>query len=219
MLKSGFKNLRFKGISGFTFSLKPLALSLRSLALSLFFIFCLLNAATASAATIALSWDPPASNNDGTLYTNLSGYKIYYGTSSGNYSQSIDVGNVVTYTLNNLTDNVTYYFATTAYNTSNIETPYSNEIHCLNTTSSCVGGGGGSGGGGDGGGGGGETQTALNSSGDASISGGGCGFVKNDNGKGPKANGEWLSMIMLFLLLILLKLKKTKIPVCQQAGM
>ncbi len=141
MLNLLLKNQGCEGGQGFTFSLKPLALSL------FFIIFCLLNANTLFAATITLSWDPPVSNNDGTPYTNLSGYKIYYGTSSGNYSQSIDVGNVVTHTLNNLTDDVTYYFATTAYNTSNIETPYSNEIHCLNTTSSCVGGGGGGGGG------------------------------------------------------------------------
>ena len=107
------------------------------------FALSLFGTGTASAATIALSWDPPVSNNDGTPYTNLSGYKIYYGTSSGNYSQSIDVGNVVTYTLNNLSDGVTYYFVTTAYDTSNVETPYSNEIHCLNTTSSCAGGSGG----------------------------------------------------------------------------
>ncbi len=74
-----------------------------------------------------LSWDPPTTNADGTPLTDLEGYKVYYGTSSGNYSQNIDAGNVITYTAN-LSDG-TYYFAVTAYDTSRNESGYSNEVN------------------------------------------------------------------------------------------
>ena len=75
-----------------------------------------------------LSWDPPATNTDGSALTDLAGYKIYYGTSSGNYSTVITVGNVTTYTITGLTDNITYYFATTAYDSSGNESTFSNEV-------------------------------------------------------------------------------------------
>ncbi len=76
-----------------------------------------------------LSWDPPTTNADGTPLTDLAGYKIYYGTSSNNYFQNIDVGNVTTYTIDNLTDGLTYYFVATAYDTSGNESQYSNEVN------------------------------------------------------------------------------------------
>ncbi|MBI5286287.1 MAG: PKD domain-containing protein [Deltaproteobacteria bacterium] len=76
-----------------------------------------------------LSWDPPTTNADGTPLTDLAGYKLYYGTAPGNYSQSIDVGNVTTYTINNLIDGFTYYFAVTSYDTSGNESSYSNEVN------------------------------------------------------------------------------------------
>ncbi|MBE0427920.1 MAG: DUF1566 domain-containing protein [Nitrospirae bacterium] len=76
----------------------------------------------------ALLWEPPTKNEDGTQLTDLAGYKIYYGTSSGNYSRSIDVGDVTTYTVDNLTDGLTYYFTSTAYDTSGNESKYSNEV-------------------------------------------------------------------------------------------
>ena len=44
------------------------------------------------------------------------GYKVKYGTSSGNFSQTIDVGNVTSKTVAGLTNGVTYYFLAVAYN-------------------------------------------------------------------------------------------------------
>ncbi len=82
-------------------------------------------AITTGSAT--LSWDAPTTNTDGTPLTNLAGYKIYYGTSSGNYTRIIDVGNVTTSVINNLAPG-TYYFTTTAYDASGIESDYSNEV-------------------------------------------------------------------------------------------
>ncbi len=68
-----------------------------------------------------LTWDP---NTE----TDLAGYDIYYGTSSGNYQSKTDVGNVTTYTVNGLTVGVTYYLAATAYNTQGLESGFSNEV-------------------------------------------------------------------------------------------
>jgi hypothetical protein len=68
-----------------------------------------------------LSWNPSTS-------TNLAGYKVYVGTSSGAYSSSVDVGNVTSYAVTNLGVGSTYYFAVTAYNASHIESSFSNEI-------------------------------------------------------------------------------------------
>jgi len=76
---------------------------------------------------LSLSWTAPTSNTDGTQLTDLAGYKIYYGPSSGNYSTNIDVGNVTSYTVDNLTAG-TYYIAITAYNTAGIESTFSNEV-------------------------------------------------------------------------------------------
>jgi hypothetical protein len=66
-------------------------------------------------------------NTDGTPLTDLAGYKIYYGTTSGTYTTSIDVGNVTNYTLTGLTPGLTYYIAVTAYDKARDESGYSNE--------------------------------------------------------------------------------------------
>jgi hypothetical protein len=80
-------------------------------------------------AQVTLTWDP---NSE----TDLAGYEIYYGTSSGNYQWNIDVGNVTIYTLTGLNPGMTYYIAATAYNTSGYESGYSNEVSFF--TGSCT---------------------------------------------------------------------------------
>ena len=95
--------------------------------LSLPLVF-LLNPRPVHAGQATLSWVAPSTNEDGTPLTDLAGYKIYYGTASGNYTQNVDAGNVTTYAFNNLTDGQTYYFVATAYNAARFESSYSNEI-------------------------------------------------------------------------------------------
>jgi hypothetical protein len=46
----------------------------------------------------------------------VAGYKIYYGTSSGEYDYSVDVGNQTICTISGIEPDRTYYFAATAYN-------------------------------------------------------------------------------------------------------
>ncbi len=56
------------------------------------------------------------------------GYKLYYGTVSGSYAYSVNVGNTTTYTMSGLSTGATYYFAVTDYNSGGLESGYSNEV-------------------------------------------------------------------------------------------
>lgn len=60
--------------------------------------------------------------------TNVTGYRVYYGVVSRNYSNSVVAGNVTTNTVPGLVNGVTYFFAVTAYNASGLESNFSNEF-------------------------------------------------------------------------------------------
>ena len=85
--------------------------------LTLIFTF---HTTTIYSAQVTLAWDP---NNE----SDLAGYKIYYGNSSGDYDTNIDVGNQTSYTISGLVDGNAYYFVATAYDTSGNESGYSEE--------------------------------------------------------------------------------------------
>ena len=55
------------------------------------------------------------------------GYILYWGTTSGNYPDSLDVGAATQYTVPGLQDGLTYYFAVKAYD-DGIQSDYSEEI-------------------------------------------------------------------------------------------
>ena len=75
------------------------------------------------AGTANLAWDASTSSNVG-------GYKVSYGLSSGNYTSTIDAGNKTTYALSGLQDGSKYYFAVKAYDTDlTTESAYSNEVN------------------------------------------------------------------------------------------
>ena len=61
---------------------------------------------------------------------------MHYGTSSRNYSYNVNVGKSTSCSLSGLTAGKKYYFAATAYNTSNAESSYSSEISYTVPTSS-----------------------------------------------------------------------------------
>jgi len=84
-------------------------------------------AAPALAGSMPLAWD---ANTD----SDLAQYKIYYGTSSGSYTQSVSVGKVTSYTLTGLTDCTKYYVTIKAVDTAGNESSgFSNEIAGLPT--------------------------------------------------------------------------------------
>jgi hypothetical protein len=67
----------------------------------------------------------------------MSGYKLHYGTAPNTYSNSIDVGiatesgGAVTYLLTGLTQGKTYFIVVAAYDPSNVESSYSNEVQAV----------------------------------------------------------------------------------------
>jgi hypothetical protein len=87
--------------------------------------------AVAYSADVQLQWD---ANNE----SDLAGYKIYYkadssampfnGTGATEGSSPIDVQNQTSATISGLDPAHAYYFAITAYNTSGIESGYSNIV-------------------------------------------------------------------------------------------
>ena len=68
-----------------------------------------------------LAWD---ASSDSTI----AGYRLRYGTTSENPSQSIDVGKTTNRTLSNLNDATTYYFTVVAYNSAGFESQPSNQV-------------------------------------------------------------------------------------------
>jgi hypothetical protein len=76
--------------------------------------------------SVTLNWTAPTQNEDGTQLTDLAGYKLYWGTTPGNYTESATIDNpsVTTYMVDNLTPG-TYEFVATAYNVSGVESQYS----------------------------------------------------------------------------------------------
>ena len=59
--------------------------------------------------------------------SDLSSYRVYYGTASRSYGPPVPAGKVTQYTLANLTDGKTYYFGVTALDFSGNESGYSAE--------------------------------------------------------------------------------------------
>jgi hypothetical protein len=74
------------------------------------------------AATVEISWKPNSESD-------LAGYKVYYGTTSGQYGAPIDVGNITVYTMTiSPIHGGLHYFALTAYDTSGNESGKSEEV-------------------------------------------------------------------------------------------
>lgn len=84
-------------------------------------------AAGAASGSAQASWTPPARNTDGSALTDLAGYRLYWGTSEGNYTSSVAIDNpgLTRYVLEQLTPG-TYFFVLTAVNTLGVESPRSN---------------------------------------------------------------------------------------------
>ena len=70
--------------------------------------------------SVNLAWDPNSEPD-------LAGYRVYFGTGSDNYTQTMEV-ETPSATVPDLTEGVVYYFAVTAYNTEGVESGYSNEV-------------------------------------------------------------------------------------------
>ncbi len=68
-----------------------------------------------------LTWDANTEED-------LSGYRLYYGTSSGSYSNNVDVGDKTSHSLSGLKSGQTYYIVARAYDSSGNESNDSSEM-------------------------------------------------------------------------------------------
>jgi hypothetical protein len=76
--------------------------------------------------TATVSWEAPTTTTTGAALTDLGGYRIYYGISETELSQSVKVAGVglQTYVIDNLGAG-TWYFAVRAVTTLGVESPLS----------------------------------------------------------------------------------------------
>src|ERR1035438_10757608 len=77
-----------------------------------------------------LSWIPPTTNANGTTLTNLAGYFVHYGTNAASLAETVTISNpgIATYVVSNLSPG-TWFFSVTAFNTSKVESNFSNIVN------------------------------------------------------------------------------------------
>lgn len=88
--------------------------------------------APATNGTASLSWNAPVTRTDGTpiAMSELSGYRLRYGTIHGEYSQVVTISGAYTTTrsISGLDPRRSYYFVVTAVDVGGLEGPASNEV-------------------------------------------------------------------------------------------
>jgi hypothetical protein len=88
-------------------------------------------AVAASQTTSAtVRWTAPATNTDGTPITGLSGYRVFAGTTPGQYSQNLSIPGpaVTSVVLDGLASGNMWYFVVTAVNSAGLESAHSQEV-------------------------------------------------------------------------------------------
>lgn len=83
----------------------------------------------AGALSFTLAWQPPTQNEDGTPLTDLAGYRIYYGTTSGKYTEEValDSPGLTSYVIDNLAPG-TYFLVMTSVNSRDVESRSTPEL-------------------------------------------------------------------------------------------
>ena len=80
---------------------------------------------------VALSWTAPVEREDGTpiSMSEIAGYRVYYGTSEGNYPNKLDIADSYNMqaTLSNLVSG-TYYIVVTSYDMDGRESAFSEVV-------------------------------------------------------------------------------------------
>lgn len=86
-------------------------------------VICALLLVATAAMADSLQWEAGGVDEN---HAAADGFKIHYGAASGSYTNTVDVGNVLTWPLPDAWPAGTYYFAASAYNADG-ESEYSNE--------------------------------------------------------------------------------------------
>jgi hypothetical protein len=90
-----------------------------------------INVVAGATGTATVSWSAPLLNDDGSALTDLARYRIHFGTQSGDYTSSKDVGlGLATYVVDELTP-ASWYFVVTAVNSKGHESRPSAEASKL----------------------------------------------------------------------------------------
>jgi Putative Ig domain len=86
--------------------------------------------ANSTQGSVTVGWAAPTENTNGSALTNLSGFKVYYGTASKQYTQSVTVSSpsVLSQLISSLTVGQTYFFAVAAVSSAGVESSYSPEV-------------------------------------------------------------------------------------------
>lgn len=101
---------------------KPFNLIKTTYKVAMLTVVLLLSIATAYASQVNLAWDASSSSN-------VAGYHVVYGQTSSSYATQIDAGSSTQYTVANLDDGKTYYFAVHAHNADDsVSSANSNEV-------------------------------------------------------------------------------------------
>ena len=92
-------------------------------------VYCIANSTIACAGQVTLGWDKSTESD-------VVGYKVYYGTASGNYTQNVTIAspNIISCTILNLLNGQKYYFAATTYKSNLVQSDYSAEVSCIVTS-------------------------------------------------------------------------------------
>jgi hypothetical protein len=87
------------------------------------------NVVATATGSITVSWLAPTERSDGSPLTNLAGYKLYWGTSRGDYPNSATVNHpgIARYVIEQLTPG-TYYLVATAFDSKGLESAYSSVL-------------------------------------------------------------------------------------------
>lgn len=88
-------------------------------------------ASPALAADVTLAWD---ANTEAAV----SGYRVGYGTASGTYSSTVDVGNWTSVNISGLETGRRYFFACRAYDSAGRESAYSGEVSYTPPAAACT---------------------------------------------------------------------------------
>ena len=113
-------------VAGMTFSGITISVSDGTATASLAPFSISVTQSTSGSAT--LSWQPPTTNTDGSALTNLSGYRVSYGTISRQYDQSLSLPNatLTSVVIENLASG-TWYFSVKALASTGVESDFSAE--------------------------------------------------------------------------------------------